>query len=326
MTTGPQDQPGFRAVYAEPGIYDQVLLPHGFGGISDDELVWQLLREHYGPPPAEPAEPRLRMVEFGCGTGRVTGHLAPYARRLLGVDNSPAMTAAFAARFPAAETRTADTAAALTALHREGAAGSVDVVGAFWSLSYPIGACVETLTAEGIRPVPDPEDGRRRAAALVDALVGLLAPGGHLLALFFDAESPEQRLVTRAWETIAPTPFGDRGYALQILTGALQAAEHRGDGRLRRRHLTGSAVATDPAAARRWFTAAHFKDLPALTGNPALLAEVDALIAESTRADGTVHLPAGVHVIDFHRAPTATPATAAAGVGTADGSSWAGRP
>lgn len=300
MTTHPDDSTGdrFRAVYSEPGLYDQVLLPHYFEGVTDDELVRHLLSDHYGPPPAEP---RLMVAEFGCGTGRITRHLAPYARRLLAVDNSPAMTAAFAATSPAAETRCADTTEAVKALHREGAAGRFDVLGAFWSLSYPLGAYVETLTSDGIRTGPDPASGLRHASAFVDALVELLAPGGHLFALLFDADSPEQRLVTRAWETVAPTPFGDRGYTRKILTDALTGAEHRGQGKLRHSHLHGFAVAPDAAAARRWFTAAHFKDLPALTGNQELMDDVEEFIAGCAQPDGTVHLPAGVHVIDFHR-------------------------
>ena len=306
MTTHPHDSTGdgFRAVYSEPGVYDQVLLPHYFGGVADDELVRDLLRDHYGPPPAEP---QLVMAEFGCGTGRITRHLAPYARRLLAVDNSPAMTAAFATAFPAADTRCADTADAVELLHREGAAGRFDVIGAFWSLSYPLGAYVETLTSDGIRTGLDPAQGLRRAAGFVDALVGLLAPGGHLLALLFDADSPEQRLVTRAWETIAPTPFGDRGYTRKILIDALTGAERRGQGTLRHSHLRGYAVAPDDGAARRWLTAAHFKDLPALVGNRELMAEVEQFIADCARPDGTVHFPAGVHVINFDR--TMTPET-----------------
>ena len=56
------------------------------------------------------------------------------------------------------------------------------IVGAFWSLSYPLSAYIETLTSQGIHTGPDPAEGLRRAAGFVDALIGLLAPGGHLLA------------------------------------------------------------------------------------------------------------------------------------------------
>lgn len=314
------DRPGpgggggaFRAVYGEPGLYEQVLLPHDFGGVADDELVRRLLVEHYGPPPARP---RLQVAEFGCGTGRITRHLAPYAHHLVGVDSSPAMAAAFAARFPTADTHQSDTGAAVAALREECGAGRFDVIGAFWSLSYPLGAFLETLTAGGIRPVPDPVRGLRQATDLVDGLIDLLAPGGHLLALHFDAGSPEQQLVTRAWDRVWPTPFADRGYTLRILTGALTAAGCRGLGRLRRWQLAGAAVADSPAAARRWFTTVHFKDLPALTGDTRVMSEVEAFIAANAHGDGTVHLPAGVHVLDFHRVGTAgTAGAVTSGVG-----------
>jgi hypothetical protein len=144
----------------------------------------------------------------------------------------------------------------------------------------------------------------------VDALVGLLAPGGHLFALLFDADSPEQRLVTQAWETIAPTPFGDRGYTRKIFTDALASAEEQGEGTLRHSHLRGFAVAADAPAARWWFTAAHFKDLPALTGNRTLMAGVEEFIAGCAQPDGTVPLPAGVQS-STSTAPTVTKSTTA---------------
>jgi len=41
---------------------------------------------------------------------------------------------------------------------------------------------------------------------MLAALLKIIAPGGHLLLLFFDADSPEQRLVTRLWERVHPFP------------------------------------------------------------------------------------------------------------------------
>jgi len=86
------------------------------------------------------------------------------------------------------------------------------------------------MTADGIRPVADPAAGRRQAVQFVRDLVRLLTDKGHLLVLFFDSETCEQRLVTRLWETIAPFPEGGRGYTRQLLLDELHAAEDRGDG------------------------------------------------------------------------------------------------
>jgi len=146
------------------------------------------------------------------------------------MDNSTAMTTAVTARFPDAETRCLDTRDAVDLLLTEGAAGSFDVIGAFWSLSYPIGDCFEEMTADGIRPVADLAAGRERARQMIRGLIQLIAPGGHLLALFFDSETPEQRLVTRLWERVAPFPEGGRGYTRQLLIEELRAIEDRGRG------------------------------------------------------------------------------------------------
>jgi SAM-dependent methyltransferase len=314
MNTGTPlgSRPAFRSVYEAPGVYDEVLLRHFFAGREDTDLVSDWLTDTFGPTPPDrggasstglpSAGARgLRVVEFGCGTGRVTARTAPYAATLLGSDYSSVMTQAFAERFPGAETLCADTRDAVATLLGGGRQGGFDLVSAFWSLSYPLGACFETLDADGIRPVADLQQGRQMAKALVAGLVDLLAPGGHLLAMLFDADSPEQRLVTWAWEKVVPTPFDDRTYTRTVLLEELLAAENAGRGSLTWTRRPGVAVAPDRTSALRWFTAAHFKDLPRLTRDREVMDAVTAFIDRWTGADGIVTLPAGVHLIDFHR-------------------------
>jgi SAM-dependent methyltransferase len=285
----------FKAAYRTAGLYDTVLPPHYYRGGEDVDLIAGLMAEHYGPQ-----RHHLTIAEFGCGTGRVTTRLAPYARRLVVVDSSPAMLDTFQARFPHAETRCADTRQALTAMLDDGLAGAFDVVGAFWSLSYPLGDYFEELTAEGIRPVPDQTAAREQASQFVRNLLRLLAQDGHLLVLFFDSDTREQRLVTRAWETIAPFPDGGRGYTRTLLVDELRAAEDRGEGWLTHTRIGGVAVVPSAAAARAWFNHLHFKDLPALITNTRIQAEVAAFVAEHAQPSGEVILPTGVHLIDFH--------------------------
>src|SRR5260370_38456548 len=151
MTDASSEATEFKAVYRSAGIYDTVLPPHYYRGAKDVDLVVRLMAEHYGPPRHE-----LRIAEFGCGTGRVTARLAPYARQLVAIDSAQAMLETFRAKFPGVETRCSDTRQAVVQMLQEGLAGAFDVVGAFWSLSYPLGDCFEEMTADGIRPVADP--------------------------------------------------------------------------------------------------------------------------------------------------------------------------
>src|SRR2546423_2872253 len=231
----------FRAVYHAPGIYEQVLLPHYLDGVEDTDLVAQLMREHYGRPGNNQ---RLNILDLGCGTGRVTAVLAPYAAHLRGVDSGQPMIDVFTRRFPHAQAACRDTREAVEAMCAE-YAGPFDVVGAFWSLSYPIGDLFEELTADGIRPKPDQAAARERAEHLVRQILSLVAPDGHLMILFFDSDTPEQRLVTRLWEKIAPFPGTGRGFAREILLDALHTAENQGEGRLTHTRLGGAALAPD---------------------------------------------------------------------------------
>jgi SAM-dependent methyltransferase len=284
---------GFRAVYDVDGVYDEHLLRHCYDGQEDTELLAALLAQHYGAPGAD-----LEVVEFGCGTGRVTEHLVPYARRITGVDSSPAMLATLAERCPTVEPVCADTRKAVTNLHELGRVGSFDLVGAFWSLSYPLGEYFETLTAEGITPRADHGRAREEALGFVHDLARLVGPGGHLIALFFDADTPEQRLVTRLWERVAPFPEGGRGYTFQLLLDGLRRAERTVGGTLTHTRHTGVAWAPTAAAAVDWFTVVHLKNLPALVDDPDVQREVGDFVLRHAQPSGEVALPSGVHVID----------------------------
>ncbi|WP_040801371.1 methyltransferase [Nocardia higoensis] len=285
----------FRSVYETEGTYDRLLLRHYFGGAEDTDLVGDWLIDHHGSPVAG-----LRVVEFGCGTGRMTDVLAPFARDLVLADYSETMVAAVSQRFPDAQTICADTSDAVTALLGGGRERSFDLVTAFWSLSYPIGEFFEELTTAGIVPRHDRVRARDRACEFVCDMVRLVAPGGHLLAMLFDAESLEQRLVTQAWETIAPFPEGGRAYTRHVLVDALRAAENQGEGTLVHTRRGGVAWAPSRESAREWFFGVHFKHHPCLLGDLRLAAAVEEFIDRYECADGGVALPSGVHVFDFH--------------------------
>lgn len=285
----------FRAVYETPGTYDRLLLRHFYGGTEDVDLVADWLTEHYAAPAAA-----LNVAEFGCGTGRITDAMAPYAATMALADYSEVMVSAVARKFPGAETICADTSDAVAQLLAAERARTFDLVTAFWSLSYPIGEFFEELSAAGVRLRDDQARAADQAGEFVRDLVRLVAPGGHLLAMLFDAESPEQQLVTRAWEKVAPFPRGGRAYTRGILIDALRAAESRGEGTLSHTRLGGVAWAPDREAAHEWFFGVHFKHHPQLMKDSELAREVDDFLERFEMANGGVAIPSGVHFIDFH--------------------------
>ncbi|MFE4971511.1 class I SAM-dependent DNA methyltransferase [Kitasatospora sp. NPDC056651] len=290
----------FREIYRVPGLYDRLLLPHYFDGVEDTEIIGRLMERHYR---CLGDSPGLSIAELGCGTGRVTARLAPYARHLRATDYSRSMIDTFRARYPEAEALQQETRSSVRRMLDEGLAGSFDIVGAFWSLSYPLMDFFEELGAGGIVPRADLAQGRQEAGALVRDILRLLAPGGHLLALFFDSETPEQQLVTMAWEKVAPFPGTGRGYTREILLEELQGAEARGEGRLHYSRLGGVAVAPSSEAARAWFATVHMKSLPVLMDDPHVHREVSAFVAAHTQPSGEVFIPTGAYVIDFWAGP-----------------------
>ncbi|WP_114149491.1 class I SAM-dependent methyltransferase [Glycomyces xiaoerkulensis] len=281
----------FRDVYSQQGRYDELLLPHVFGNASDVDLAAEVMRRCYG----DPSTPGLDVCDLGCGTGRVTAALAPYAASLCGVDSSQAMIVAFTERFPDSRTVLADLPDAVTGFEP----ASFDVIGAFWSLSYPIMAYFESLDTDGITPHLDRSRAVAAARRLIDRIVRLLKPGGHLLIEFFDSDSPEQRVVSRLWERLAPHPGGDRSFSRQILLDALTRAERDGRGTLQVRHFDGIALAPDADAARGWFLHVHAKSHPLILNDRRTEPDVATFIAANQCRDGSVHLPAGVYLIEF---------------------------
>ena len=284
----------FHAVYDTASLYNRRRLPHYYHGREDVDLVTEVLACHYSDATA-----KLAILELGCGTGRITEKLVPYARRLVATDNSTAMLDVVRSRYSQVSCVCADTRD-VVAVFRTDEAHGFDVVVDCWSLSYPLGAYYETLTAEGVHLAEDTARSRVEATRFVHDLVMLLAPSGHLVVLFFDANTPEQRLVTRQWERIAPFPEGGRGYTLNLLLRGLRQAEDEGQGTLRHTRWSGTAWAPSYASAIAWFYDVHFMSLPALVGNPQVQHEVTAFVERHTLPDGSVALPSGVHLIDFH--------------------------
>ncbi|MFJ4097486.1 methyltransferase domain-containing protein [Kitasatospora sp. NPDC089913] len=292
----------FNAGYRSADTYNEMLPPHYYDGVEDTDLVEDLLTRTFGP--AEHNRQGLRVLDLGCGPGRVTERLAPYAGELHGTDKSEGMVRRFAASFPQARATVGDTESVVAQLLADGSAGGYDLIGSFWSMSYPLLECFEETGPNGVVAVGDPAAGVLRADRIVEGLVRLLADDGHLVMLFFDADSAEQRLVTRLWERIAPFPGSGRGYTWQLLEQGLLRAEREGRGTLTTSRVSGVAVAEDARAAREWFRIGHLNSFTGLVDDPDVLAEIDAFVAQNTAPDGRVLIPSGVHLVHF-RAGTA---------------------
>ncbi|MCX4093187.1 class I SAM-dependent methyltransferase [Nocardia sp. alder85J] len=285
----------FNIGYADAQVYEDMLPPHYYFGREDIDLVRDHLHDVYGNPRQHNG---LHALDLGCGPGRVTSALAAYADTLTGTDKSSGMIARFSSRFPAAEAHCVDTetiVAQFAEQHRR-----FDLVGSFWSMSYPLLECFETTTADGVTVTGDLDAGTARAHALITHLIDLLAPGGRLVMLFFDAATPEQRLVTRLWERVHPFPGTGRDFTWNLLLRELHDAEAAGRGQLTTRRVPGVAVTLNVDAALQWFRIGHLNSFAGLVDDPEVVMEITDFARAHERGDGRVLMPSGVHLVDFH--------------------------
>lgn len=299
------------AIYTQAGLYDAVLPAYTFDGLDDADLADREL-DRLAPTPVPAA------LELGCGTGRITPHVAAHAQSLTCVDANTAMLTEFRAK-----TITDHQGARIEPVHADAACflaatppDSFDLVTAFWSLNYPLLACFETTVEDQIIP-RDPDAGHRDAAALLTNLTRVLRPGGRLLIFFFDATSPEQQFVTDVWNRVAPF-YGGRGYTLHLLTQHLVTESlHGSRGTLTHCHLHGTMTAPSLTAAERWFLTGHFKQSPALANDPHVREELRAFLiryqnrrpseqarsAQAPNRAGRVDVPTGLHIITYTQPP-----------------------
>lgn len=133
------------------------------------------------------------------------------------------------------------------------------------------------------------------------------------MMLFFDAHTPEQRLVTRLWERIAPFPGTGRDYTWNLLRSGLHDAEADGLGELTMTRLPGVAVAATAQTARDWFRLGHLNALPQLLNDSQVCSDIDAFVSQHQQPDGRVLIPSGVNIVHFHASADRTRHLPAAG-------------
>jgi len=271
-------------IYNEPGLYDEILPRYEFGGRPDEDI----LRSHLAA--ITNGQPVRCALELGCGTGRMTPVLLDFATTTRCVDSSDVMLRAFRERCPGIEPICAD---ARGFVAEDG--DDYSLVVACWSLNYPLLSCFESNTGTEIVQRPH-DEALRDARSFLGRLTDKVAPGGSLVALWFDPESVEQRFVTDVWETITPFPGSGRGYTKDLLLKHL----HQQPGELTRTHYDGAMVGPSVELALRWFTDGHFKGFPQLADAP-IRARTSHFLAGHAQYDGTVRVPTGLDVIMFTR-------------------------
>jgi SAM-dependent methyltransferase len=111
-----------------------------------------------------------RVVEVGCGPGRITAHLAGLGLDMLGIDLSPAMIEQARRRHPGLEFR----------------------VGQMTALDLPPGSAVGLVAWYSLIHIPPTEH-----PAVLTGFRRVLAPGGHLLLAFHAGD--ERRHITDAY-------------------------------------------------------------------------------------------------------------------------------
>lgn len=280
-------------IYAKAGIYDASLPPYRFGAdndhlVDDEEILRETVEGLFGKPAHQ-----LDILEIGAGTGRMSQVLSPFARNLTVSDKYSGVLEDLRSKLPEATVIQSDTRELPTHLPMEQQFG---LVGAYWTLSYPIGDCLETIEDNKIIPVPDLDEGVREASEMIGRLVNYIRPdGGVFNAYFFDSESAEQQVVTKIWEQFGPDPGGRRSFTREIAAAALESAAGTHGYPFEQRHHTGKAPFRSKQDMIAWFALCHAKGKPALVNTRVFEEETARLAEEYANADGTVDLPVGMY-------------------------------
>lgn len=185
-------------------------------GWDDDPVVRQYAEAAYHSLTAAcPLSRDLRVLDFGCGTGLLTAHIAPHVRSVLAVDRSAAMVDQLAAKgLDGVEARVADWTSA-----GPGDAGPFDLI-----------VCSSVLAF-----VDDPP-------AAVRMLASLLAPGGMFVQWDWelDPSAEEPYGLTREGMRLALEAAGLLGITVEVGFD-IPVGEHR------MRPLMGVGRASAPA-------------------------------------------------------------------------------
>lgn len=165
------DEPGYLA--ATRAAYDTVaadyakLLADALDTNPFDRAVLALYADLVrGAAPGD----ATRVVEIGCGPGRITAHLAGLGLDMLGIDLSPAMIEQARQRHPDLEFR----------------------VGQMTALDLPSGDAAGLVAWYALIHIPPAEH-----PAVLAGFRRILAPGGHLLLAFHAGD--ERRHITNAY-------------------------------------------------------------------------------------------------------------------------------
>lgn len=277
-------------IYSRPGLYDEALPRYIFDGSSDEELLHEELTRLTRNGPAG------RVLELGCGTGRMTRIIRDFSENVTCIDSSITMLEAFRARYPALKAIHTDARTLIDKASNADPVQRFDLIVACWSLNYPLLECFETNTGSAIVP-RDVREGYHDAMAFLRGLVGVLSSGGRLVAFFFDPDSAEQRFVTDTWESVAPFPGTGRNYTRELLLRYLSSA----DGVTTTRHHAGQLHSRDLAHAEQWFLDGHFKSFPQLVRDREIQGAIRDFLTRHAHEDGSIQVPAGVYVTTFTR-------------------------
>jgi SAM-dependent methyltransferase len=167
-------------------------------------------------------------IELGCGTGRFTRLLANFSKNLIATDPSTSMVnycRHLLQEIPSCKVYQASAERVVLS----GTISKVDLVAAFWSLSYPLQSFLELRQgADGkiVQRVSN-EDAAGEIQLFLSRLFQENLNRVYLI-IFFDESSEEQIWVTEQWLRLAPLPGGCRNFTWLKLESYLDQLSQRG--------------------------------------------------------------------------------------------------
>ena len=236
-------------------------------------------------------------LELGCGTGHFTELLMGVSSNVDATDPSGPMVEFCREKFRGH---------ASCKIHRASAEEVVtskllqhsDLVGAFWSLSYPLQSFFDiVMTPQG--RIVQMENNERATAKAIEFLSRLFTRNRERTYLFlcFSSESEEQRWVTRHWERIGPLPGGSRDFTWRLLETFCSSLRNERS-TVESETIAGTLTCRDENNLCDVFLRHHLRGLiPADATRDELRSALFRDMANFKGIDGTYQIPAEVHLV-----------------------------
>jgi SAM-dependent methyltransferase len=291
----------YLSPYLQSDVYEQTRPRYVWHeNRSEEEIIYELLQGLVQTR----SDLFSLVVELGCGTGRFTQLLANFSKNLVAIDPSASMVS-YCRQLLQGISSCKIYQASAEKVVASGIISKVDLVAAFWSLSYPLQSFLELrqgVDGNIIQQVSN-EDAENEIQLFLSGLFQENATRIYII-IFFDEKSEEQTWVTNQWLRLAPLPGGGRDFIWLKLENYLDQLSQRGHS-VKIETIKGVLVCDDEEHLTRVFLDHHLRGMIPIGESRCGLREklVHAMDSYRSSESEAFHIPSSFRLVQVEIFP-----------------------